>query len=144
MRTGIYVQKPTTVTIRASSSADARVQLRKFRVMTSQAEPRASLRDPAAIGTHQLDPGIYLVVSSQAMQIEGDGVTTQIVANDKDPWPEIAAPVVGLAVDATMASVRDFFAVTKGIEVGEDPAPPEPAAGTAGSMAETADDSDDD
>lgn len=121
MRTGIYVQKPTTVTIHASTPADARVQLRQFRVVTSQADVHASLRDPAAVGTHQLDPGIYLIVSSSPMQIEGDGVTTQIVANDKDPWPEIAASVVGLALDATMASVRDFFAVTKGIEVDDGP-----------------------
>lgn len=139
MRTGIYVQKPTTVTIRASAPADARVQLRQFRVMTSQADVRASLRDPTAVGTHQLDPGIYLVVSSSPMQIEGDGVTTQIVANDKDPWPEIAAPVVGLVLDATMASVQDFFAVTKGIEVDEGPAEPESTA----EPTESADDSDD-
>src|SRR4051812_43143184 len=103
MRTGIYVQKPTTVTIRACTPGDARVQLRRFQVMTAQAGLRAALRDPAAVGTHQLDPGIYLIVSSSAMQIEGDGVTTQSVDNDKDPWPEIAGPVVGLVLDATMA-----------------------------------------
>jgi hypothetical protein len=121
MRTGIYVQKPTTVTIRASAPGDARVQLRQFRVMTARADMRAAPCEPVAVGTHQLDPGIYLIVSSKSMQIEGDGVTTQIVANDKDPWPEIAAPVVGLVLDATKASVQDFFAVTKGIEVDDAP-----------------------
>lgn len=121
MRTGIYVHKPTTVTIRASASADARAQLRQFRVMTSQAELRVQPREPLAVGTHQLDAGIYLIVSSSPMQIEGDGVTTQIVANEKDPWPEIAASVVGLVLDATMASAREFFSVAKGIEVGEAP-----------------------
>jgi hypothetical protein len=120
MRTGIYVQQPTTVTIRAGSPADAYVQLRQFRLASSNADMRAQPREPVAVGTHQLDTGIYLIVSSSPMQIQGDHLTTQIVANDKDPWPELGAPVVGLALNATVAAVKDFFAVTKGIEVGDD------------------------
>lgn len=131
MRTGIYVQKPTTVTIRASAAADAYVELRQFRVVASEIDARAHLRDPAAVGTHQLDAGIYLIVSSSPMQIEGDSVTTQVVANDKDPWPEIAANVVALVSGAVTASIRNFFEVTKGIEVSDGPSPESTAPGTA-------------
>lgn len=123
MRTGIYVQKPTTVTIRACTPADARVQLRRFRVATFGADARAHLREPDAVGTHQLDPGIYLIVSSNPMQIEGANLTTQAVANDKNPWPDPDDVVAGLALNATKAAIQDFFAVTKGIEV-EDAEPP--------------------
>jgi hypothetical protein len=127
MRTGIYVQKPTTVTIRASAPEDARVQLRRFRAAASAADAR-HLREPDAVGTHQLDAGIYLIVSSCPMAIEGANLTTQTVANDKNPWPDPDGAVAGLVVNATMAAIRDFFAVTKGIEVGDAAEPP---AGTA-------------
>jgi len=123
MRTGIYVQQPTTVTIRASSATDAYVQLRQFRLATSEVDMRAQPRDPLAVGTHQLDAGIYLIVSSSPIQVTGDHLTTQIVTNDKDPWPDPDGAVVGLALNATMAAVKDFFAVTKGIEVSDDPDP---------------------
>lgn len=128
MRTGIYVQKPTTVTIRAGSPADACVQLRQFRLATAETDLRARPGEPAAVGTHQLDAGIYLIVSSSPMHIQGDHLTTQIVANDKDPWPELGAPVVGLALNATMGAVKDFFAVVKGIEVGDGPESARPDA----------------
>lgn len=128
MRTGIYVQKPTTVTIRASAPEDTRVQLRRFRVATTAADARHQ-REPDAVGTHQLDAGIYLIVSSCPMQIEGANLTTQVVANDKNPWPDPDGVVAGLVVNATMAAIRDFFAVTKGIEVTDGPAQPESASG---------------
>jgi hypothetical protein len=124
MRTGIYVQKPTTVTIRASASQDAHVQLRRFRVATCEADARAHLAEPAAVGTHQLDPGIYLIVSSNQMQIAGANLTTQVMADDKDPWPDPGATVVGLVSDATsttLKAIQDFFAVIKGIEVSDVP-----------------------
>lgn len=143
MRTGIYVQKPTTVTIRASAPQDARVQLRRFRSVTFGADARASLREPEAVGTHQLDPGIYLIVSSSPMQITGDNLTTQVVANDKDGWPDPPAMVVGLVSDATSTTLRaiqDFFAVTKGIEVGDGPA--EPESSSAPDPGESTDDPD--
>ena len=131
MRTGIYVQKPTTVTIRASAPQDARVRLRCFRVATTAADARHQ-REPDAVGTHQLDPGIYLIVSSSPMQVAGDNLTTQIVANDKDGWPDPPAMVVGLVSDSTsttLKAIQNFFAVTKGIEVTDGPAQPESASG---------------
>jgi hypothetical protein len=122
MRTGIFVQEPTTVIIRASAPQDARVQLRRLRLNTCEADARAHLREPDAVGTHQLDTGIYLIVSSGPMQIAGDNLTTQIVANNKDPWPDPEA-FVGLVPGATLETVQEFFAVAKGIEVGDDPDP---------------------
>jgi hypothetical protein len=133
MRTGIYVQKPTTVTIRASAPQDAHVQLRRFRLPACDAGASAQLRDPGAVGTHQLDAGIYLIVSSSPMNVEGNNLTTQIVANDKEGWPDPGVTVVGLVSDATtqaLGAIRNFFAVTKGIEVGDQP-PESTAPGTA-------------
>lgn len=130
MRTGIYVQKLTTVTIRASATVDAHVQLRRFGGGACEADARASLREPEAVGAHQLDPGIYLIVSSSPMQIAGEHMTTQVVANDKDTWPDPGATVVGLVSDATSTTLRaiqTFFAVTKGIEVSDDTDSPESA-----------------
>jgi len=127
MRTGIYIEKPTTVTISATAPQDARVQLRRFRPATRVADARAQLRDPEAVGTHQLDAGIYLIVSNSSMQIEGDNVTTAVVANDKEGWPDPPAGVVGLVSDATsttLQAIQDFFAVTKGIDIGDPPPQP--------------------
>lgn len=120
MRTGIYVQKPTTVTIRASAAQDARVQLRRFQLPTSNLEASACVRDPVAVGTHQLDAGIYLVVSSSPIEIVGDSLTTQIVPRDKDTWPDPDV-VARLVSGATPQQIQEFFGVTKGIEVGDDP-----------------------
>lgn len=142
MRTGIYVQKPTTVTIRASAPQDARVQLRRFRIATCETDARAGLREPPAVGTHQLDPGIYLIVSSSPMQVAGDNLTMQSVANDKEDWPDPGATVVGLVSDSTsttLKAIQSFFAVTKGIEVTDAPAQPESASG----VDQIADDPDD-
>lgn len=129
MRTGIYLQKPTTITIRARASQDAHVQLRRFRPNTCEADARPHLREPEAVGTHQLDAGIYMIVSSSPMQIEGDNLTVQVVANNKDPWPDPELTVVGLVPGATTAAVQQFFAVAKGIEVTDGPAQPESASG---------------
>src|SRR3954468_6614336 len=110
MRTGIYVQKPTTVIIRAGAPQDARVQLRQFRLKTCEPDARAQLREPEAVGTHKLDVGIYLIVSSSPMQIAGDHLTTQIMADadNKDPWPDPELTVVGLVPGATTAAIKGF------------------------------------
>lgn len=131
MRTGIYVQKPTTVSIRATAAQDARVQLRRFPAATCETDARAHVQAPDAVGTHKLDPGIYLIVSSSPMQIAGGNLTTQVVANDKEDWPDPGATVVGLvsnATSTTLKAIQDFFAVTKGIEVGDGPESADPDA----------------
>lgn len=128
MRTGIYVKQRTTVTVRASDPQDALVRLRRFRVETCGGDAHATMRDPDAAGTHQLDAGIYLIVSRSPMQIEGESLTTQIALNDKDIFPDPGVTVLGLVPGATAAMVREFFAVTKGIEVGDGPESADPDA----------------
>lgn len=124
MRTGIYVQKPTKVTVRASAPQDAHVRLLRFRLQTCETDARAQLREPDAVGTHELDAGIYLIVSSSPMQVEGDNLTTKIVPNNKDPWPDPEL-TVGLVPGATPQAIQEFFSVAKGIEVVDPPAPPD-------------------
>lgn len=128
MRTGIYVLKSTTVTIRASNPQDAHAQLRRFRPETCEGDADATMHGSDAVDTHHLDAGIYLIVSTSPMQIQGENLVTQIAANDKDIFPDPGVTVVGLVPGATAAMIRDFFAVTKGIEVGDDA---DPSAGTA-------------
>jgi hypothetical protein len=120
MRTGIYVQQSTTATIRASAPQDALVQLIRFQLPAGGDEARPRVRAPAAVGTHELEAGVYLIVSSSPMQVEGANLTTQIVAHEKNPWPDpdVAASLVP---GATAEQVLQFFSISKGIEVGDAP-----------------------
>jgi hypothetical protein len=124
MRTGIYVQQSTTVTIRASAPQDARVQLRQFRLPTGSAEARPRIQAPDAVGTHELDAGIYLIVSTSPMEIEGANLTTQVVPQLKNPWPDPEV-VAQLVPGATAQQVLEFFSISRGIEVEDPAAPPE-------------------
>jgi hypothetical protein len=124
MRTGIYVQQSTTVTIRASAPQDARVQLRRFRLPADCAAVGARVREPDAVGTHALEAGVYLIVSSSAMQVEGQNLTTQVVPQVKNPWPDPEV-VARMVPGATAQQVLEFFSVDKGIEVVDPPVPPE-------------------
>jgi hypothetical protein len=137
MRTGIYVQQPTTVTIRASAPQDARVQLRRFRLPAAIAGAGPRIQEPDAVGTHVLEAGIYLIVSTSPMEIEGANLTTQVVPQLKNPWPdpEVAAQLVP---GATAQQVLEFFSISRGIEVVDPPVPPDDDA------AEDADEGDDD
>jgi hypothetical protein len=105
MRTAIYVQQPSTVTIRPTDPRDAKALLCRYNQLPEQ----------AAAGTHKLQPGIYLVISSGPIEVHGLGTTTQIVANDKDIWPDPKATVIGLEPGATAASIQEFFTVAKDI-----------------------------
>jgi hypothetical protein len=98
------------------------------------------MRAPEAVGTHQLDTGIYLIVSSDSMQVKGDNLTTQIVPNDKDGWPDPDVTVIGLVTGATASMIQNFFAVTKGIDIGDPP--PEPVSPMKPGTAEITDDPD--
>jgi hypothetical protein len=108
MRTAIYVHEPSTVTIRATDPRDARVELSRYHQGTQ-----------AAVGAHQLDRGIYLIVSSCAMEVTGAGLTPgvaiDIIRNDKDIPPDPKATVVALEPGATAASVIQFLTVAKDI-----------------------------
>jgi hypothetical protein len=76
------------------------------------------------------------------MQVVGDNLTMQIVANDKEGWPDPPATVIGLVSDTTSTTLRaiqGFFAVTKGIEVGDGTDPPESAPPDADPIADDPD-----
>jgi len=107
MRTAIYVREPSTVTISATDPRDAGAQLCRYNQAVTQ----------VAVGTHELVPGIYLVVSSSALAVTGTAVDVQIVTNDKDPWPSPKATVVALEPGATATSIQQFFVVAKVLDV---------------------------
>ena len=103
MRTAIYVHEPSTVTIRATSPRDAKAQLCRFNQDTDQ----------AALGTHNLEPGVYMIVSTDALEVNVHGVDVHVLANDKDIWPDPKASVVALEPGASVASLRDFFQIAR-------------------------------
>lgn len=104
MRTAIYIQSPTTVTVRTSDDADLGVQLHRY---------QARLPPRAAVGTFDIPTGIYLIASQGPIQVTGANLTTQIAIADKDPWPDPPAQVVALEAGATADSVKSFFQIAK-------------------------------
>ena len=111
MRTAISVHEPATVTIRATDPRDGKVQIFRYNPADGPAAAQA------AIGSHKLETGIYLVVSSSELEVQGHGTTTQIVANDKDSWPDPKVTVIALEPGATAASLQEFFTVAKDISL---------------------------
>jgi len=107
MRTAIYLREPSIVTISAKDQRDANAQICRYRQTLSQ----------VAVGTRRLDPGIYLVVSSGELAVSGAALDVQIVANDKDTWPDPKANVIALEPGASAASITEFFTVAKEISV---------------------------
>jgi hypothetical protein len=112
MRTAIYVNEPSTVTITANDPRDAEVQLCRYNQATRR----------AAIGTLALEPGIYLIVSRSELHVTIRSVGLQVVANDKDPWPFPKANVIALEPGATLETLREFFTVAKDASP-DDPSP---------------------
>lgn len=104
MRTAIYVQSPTTVTVRTSDDADLNVQLHRY---------QARLPPRAAVGTFDIPVGIYLIASQGPLQVTGANVSTEVAIVDKDPWPDPPAQVVALESGATAQSVKSFFQIAK-------------------------------
>ena len=70
-----------------------------------------------ALGSHRLEPGIYMVVSTGEIEVSSRNVGTQIVANDKDPWPDPNVAVIGLESGASADSIKEFFTVSKDIDI---------------------------
>ena len=106
MRTAIYVTQQTLVTIQPTDPGDAAARLVRY---PQTPEAMGSL----ARGRHVLPPGIYLILSRGALDIQGTGVTTETVAKDKDPWPDPKPAVLTLETGATTSSLRAFFDVAK-------------------------------
>lgn len=106
-RTGIYVYAPTTVTI---ETAEAGLKL-------------AQLNGPldlATLGTSTnvaLQPGIYRVLSKQAVTVTGDNIKIQTAAG-KIPWPTPDPDVLSFFGGAvTEAAVDEFFVEARAISL---------------------------
>jgi hypothetical protein len=129
-RTALYVYEPSTVTIRAKECNEPELLLcrygRKFQRI--------------AEGALALDGGIYLLLSSGQLDIIG-GNTTITPLSGKDVPPEPRLQVIGLEQGATAASIKQFFAVDKGIDIGDPP--PEPVSPAKPDADEVADEPDD-
>ena len=111
MRTAIYVLAPTTVTIRPVAPGEVNVQL--YRYQRPTAKP--------GLGIHQLEPGIYMALSTGELDVAGANLTAASLSNDKDIPPDPKA-VLAFETGATVASVQTFFQVAK------DADPPDPGA----------------
>ena len=107
MRTGIYVHKPTTISLHAKDPND------RFRVFSY--DPAHAIR--AGEGKQHLEPGIYLVHSTGAVDVKGGDLTVVIVMADKDPWPDPKVNVIALERGASSESIRAFFQVAKDASV---------------------------
>ncbi len=111
MRIGLYVFKPSTVTIEelvsskwaAAAAPSARPAVLAFR------RPGAL----QAVGSLQLEAGIYQVLSQSPVQITGDAVQVVVVPNDKDGWPKPPPLALALEPGATEATIEGFFATAK-------------------------------
>jgi hypothetical protein len=107
LRTALYIHEASTVTVRAKDPTDATAQLYRYKQGLIG----------AAIGTHLLARGIYLVLSKGPIEVTNTAVMTTVVPRDKDIWPDLTPGVVALEVDAkaTAQSIQEFFLVAKGI-----------------------------
>jgi hypothetical protein len=112
IRTALYVQEPSTVTIVAKDPRDAKAQL--YRYNKGAVQP--------AVGTHKLQRGIYMILSKAEMSITNPNVMTVVVPREKDGWPDFTESIVALEQGADAASIQAFFQVAKDITKDE----PEP------------------
>ncbi len=106
MRTAFFIQELSSVTIRAEDPRDTSVELYRYQ---GTATP--------AVGTHKLEPGIYLIVSNGSMHVDGVHGNVQVVANNKDEWPDPPPRVVRLEAGASTASVKEFLTVAKDLSL---------------------------
>jgi len=104
MRTALYVQKSTTVTVRTTDPRDTKMLICRYN----------HAGHPVS-GTLKLDPGIYLIVSNGTLNVDASSAEVLAVANDKDDWPRPTATVLALEPGATADSVTKFFTLAKGL-----------------------------
>src|SRR5262245_37732271 len=115
MRTAIYVAEPSTVTIRPTAPGQTgETGATLYRFQRGAGKP--------ALGTHQLEPGIYMVLSIGGVDVTGNGLTVTPLSKDKDIPPEPKAQVLAAEPGATPDAIARFFQVTK------DADPPDPRA----------------
>ncbi|HEY0194346.1 MAG TPA: hypothetical protein VGC42_24705 [Kofleriaceae bacterium] len=103
MRTGLYVFKPTTVSIQGASSGAAKPALMAYR-QQGQLQPT---------GTLHLEPGIYQVLSETPVQITGDSIEVIATPSGKDQWPKPPPLAIALEPGATEATIAAFFGAAK-------------------------------
>ncbi len=101
-RTILYVYQPSSVTISATRSDDGGAVLYRY-PGTGQ----------AAIGTHKLDPGIYMVVSFGEVVVSGSNleVVTGLHGKDIPPDPKLAA--MALEPGASLDKIKEFFKINR-------------------------------
>jgi hypothetical protein len=115
IRTGIFVHQRGPVAI--ATPDDPRAQLRHF-------------GDPGtwpAAGTHDLKPGIYLIVTVGEISVRGGPIEVVTLREDKAPLPVPNLKVQALEPGATPEAIQLFFTIAKSAD-----APDEPAAEEAG------------
>ena len=103
MRTAIYVAESSTVTIRPLAPSQASAMLYRFR--------RGAIG--AAFGMHQLDPGVYLVLSEPAVEVTGSDLVVTPLSKDKDIPPDPKAQVLAAEPGATIPEIHKFLMVFK-------------------------------
>jgi hypothetical protein len=117
VKTVIFVEEPSTVTIGANHPRDAKAVLYRYKRDgdgDGDGEPAADVRPPEpAVGEHQLERGIYLIVSQAGLAVHGVRGAIEVIANNKDDWPDPRPNLVALEPKATVATVQEFLAIAK-------------------------------
>ena len=113
MRTAIFVHEPSTVTIRAKGGGQAAARLSRYNREGNQ----------SALGTHQLERGIYVIESRGEMDVSGSHLDIVALSNDKNipPDPKVIVPMLPLEPGATTQSVQTFLTDAKDISIGDPP-----------------------
>jgi hypothetical protein len=108
MRTGLYVFQPTEVTVQPLDPEDRDLTITPY---------NPDLPESPAVGTLNLAAGVYLIVSRGELRVSGDHIRLETSGSDKDPWPELLSDVVARENGTTQASIKQFFQISKGIDL---------------------------
>ncbi len=106
MRTAIFVDELSDVTIRTTSSDDANALLSRYR--------RTNVR---AVGKHQLPRGVYLIASNHPLEVTVSHGEVVTMGSNKDEWPDPKPNVVALEPGATARSLSQFLTIAKDLSL---------------------------
>jgi hypothetical protein len=124
MRTGIYVFETCSVKIRPTDPRDARACIYRYSQQAKQ----------LAASVRSLEPGVYMVVSSAPIQVDGANLQIQTQDSEKDPWPDPGVQVAALVPGATTGDIREFFRIAFDVSVDDPGDGPAESAGDAGDI----------